>query len=100
MHAVTTTFSPSDRILGHADDFVESTTKHPMLPTWIENCIEPTEQAAYEYAAKTLRDTIDRLLSLSAERHITPREAATEIATENTERLASEYGREEAKAVG
>ena len=62
--------------------------------------IEPTEQAAYEYAAKTLRDTIDRLLTLSAERHITPREAATEIATENTERLASEYGREEAKAVG
>lgn len=62
--------------------------------------IEPTEQAAYAYAAKTLRDTIDRLLSLSAERHITPREAATEIAAENTERLASEYGREEAKAVG
>src|ERR1700730_15683760 len=59
--------------------------------------IEPTEQAAYDYAAKTLHDTIDRLLSLSAERGITPREAAVEIATENTERLALEYGSEEAK---
>ena len=59
--------------------------------------IEPTEQAAYDYAAKTLHDTVDRLLSLSAERGITPREAAVEIATQNTERLAAEYGTEEAK---
>jgi len=59
--------------------------------------IEPTEQAAYDYAAKTLHDTVDRLLSLSAERRITPREAAVEIATQNTERLAREYGTEEAK---
>lgn len=59
--------------------------------------IEPTEQAAYDYATKTLHDTVDRLLSLSAERHITPREAAVEIATLTTERLAREYGTEEAK---
>jgi glutamate dehydrogenase (NAD(P)+) len=59
--------------------------------------IEPTEQAAYDYAAKTLHDTIDRLLGLSVERGITPRDAAVEIATQNTERLAREYGTEEAK---
>jgi glutamate dehydrogenase (NAD(P)+) len=59
--------------------------------------IEPTEQAAYEYAARTLQETVDRLLSLSSERRITPREAAVEIATQNTERLAQEYGTEEAK---
>jgi glutamate dehydrogenase (NAD(P)+) len=59
--------------------------------------IEPTEQAAYDYAARTLHDTVERLLNLSAERHLTPREAAVEIATQNTERLAREYGTEEAK---
>ena len=59
--------------------------------------IEPTERAAYEYAAKTIGDTVERLLSLSADRHLTPREAAVEIATANTERLAREYGTEEAK---
>lgn len=59
--------------------------------------IEPTEQAAYDYAGRTLHETVDRLLSLSAERHITPREAAAEIAAQNTERLALEYGTEEAK---
>jgi glutamate dehydrogenase (NAD(P)+) len=60
--------------------------------------IEPTEQAAYDYATKTIHDTVDRLLSLAAERDITPREAAVEIATQNTEALAAEYGTEEAKA--
>jgi glutamate dehydrogenase (NAD(P)+) len=60
--------------------------------------IEPTEQAAYEYATKTIHDTVGRLLSLAAERDITPREAAVEIATQNTEALAKEYGTEEAKA--
>ena len=59
--------------------------------------IEPTEQAAYDYAARTLHDTVERLLNLSAERHLTPREAGVEIATQNTERLAREYGTEEAK---
>ena len=59
--------------------------------------IEPTEQAAYDYATRTIHDTVDRLLSLAGERDITPREAAVEIATQNTESLAKEYGTEEAK---
>ena len=59
--------------------------------------IGPTEQAAYDYATGTIHDTVDRLLSLAGERDITPREAAVEIATQNTESLAKEYGTEEAK---
>lgn len=58
--------------------------------------IEPTEQAAYDYARRTLHDTVDRLLTLSEQRGITPREAAVQIATENTEQLARQYGTEEA----
>jgi glutamate dehydrogenase (NAD(P)+) len=58
--------------------------------------IEPTERAAYDYAAMTIHDTVGRLLRLSAERGITPREAAVEIATQNTEANAREYGTEEA----
>jgi hypothetical protein len=59
--------------------------------------IEPTEQAAYDYARGTLHDTVDRLLTLSAERDITPRQAAEEIAIQNTEVLARTYGTEEAR---
>jgi glutamate dehydrogenase (NAD(P)+) len=59
--------------------------------------IEPTEQAAYDYARRTLHDTVDRLLTLSAERNITPRQAAEEIALQTTEALARAYGTEEAR---
>lgn len=59
--------------------------------------IEPTEEAAYAYARKTLHDTVERLLELSEEQGITPREAAVRIANENTERLAEQYGTEEPK---
>jgi hypothetical protein len=57
----------------------------------------PSGGAAYNYAARTIGDTVERLPALSADRQITPREAAVEIATENTERLAREYGSEEAR---
>ena len=60
--------------------------------------IDTTEQAAYDYATKTIHDTVDRLLGLSRERGVTPREAAVQIATENIEANARKYGREEAVA--
>jgi glutamate dehydrogenase (NAD(P)+) len=59
--------------------------------------IEPTEAASYEYATRTIHDTVDRLLRLSEERGITPREAAVEIAVQNAEANAREYGTEEAR---
>lgn len=59
--------------------------------------IEPTEAASYEYATRTIHDTVDRLLRLSEERGITPREAAVEIAMLNAEANAREYGTEEAR---
>jgi glutamate dehydrogenase (NAD(P)+) len=59
--------------------------------------IEPTEKAAYEYVRQTLHDTVERLLTLSEQQRVTPREAAVRIATENTERLAEQYGTEEAR---
>jgi glutamate dehydrogenase (NAD(P)+) len=58
--------------------------------------IEPTEQAAYDYATRTLHDTVGRLLRLSRERGITPRQAAVEIAMENAETNVRTYGGEEA----
>lgn len=60
--------------------------------------IEPTEKAAYDYATRTIHDTVGRLLELAAERDITPREAAVQIATENTEALAARFGTEEARS--
>ena len=57
--------------------------------------VEPTEQAAYEWARATIRGTVLRLLRLSQERGVTPREAAEAIAIENTNALAEEYGTEE-----
>lgn len=57
--------------------------------------IEPTEQAAYDYVTRTIHDTVERLLRLSGERGITPREAAVEIAIKNTEENARQYGAEE-----
>jgi glutamate dehydrogenase (NAD(P)+) len=62
--------------------------------------IEPTEQAAYDYAARTIRDTVERLLSLSSERGSTPRAAAVEIASQNTEANEREYGTEVARPAG
>lgn len=56
--------------------------------------IEPTEAAAYEYATRTIQDTVARLLQLSAERGVTPREAAVEIALQNAEANARRYGTE------
>lgn len=61
--------------------------------------IEPTEAASYEYASRTIGDTVDRLLRLSEERGITPREAAVEIALENAEANAREYGTEESRTL-
>lgn len=58
--------------------------------------IEPTEQAAYDYAARTLHDTVGRLLSLSQERGITPRQAAVEIALQNADTNTKTFGGEEA----
>lgn len=61
--------------------------------------IEPTEEAAYEYVTHTIHDTVERLLHLSDERKITPRDAAVEIAIKNTEANAHEYGTEEARTM-
>lgn len=60
--------------------------------------IERTEHAAYGYARRTLHDTVERLLMLSEREGIRPGDTAVRIATENTERLAEEYGTEQAKA--
>jgi hypothetical protein len=57
--------------------------------------LEPTEEAAYDWASKTIRDTVRRLIALSEERGITPREAAQAIANENADALVEEYGAEE-----
>jgi glutamate dehydrogenase (NAD(P)+) len=61
--------------------------------------IEPTEAASYEYATRTIHDTVDRLLRLSDERGITPREAAVEIALQNAEANARQFGTEEARTL-
>ena len=45
-----------------------------------------------------MQESVQAALSLAAERDLTPRQAAVQIATENTERLAAEYGTEEARA--
>src|SRR5919199_9373 len=78
-------------------DFVANSGANGWWGVGMLGLIEPTEQAAYEYARRTLHDTVDRLLTLSVERDITPRQAAEEIAIQNTEALARAYGTEEAR---
>ena len=79
-------------------DFVANSAANGWWWMVLQGLIEPTEQAAYEYAARTIHDTVERLLRLSAERGITPRQAAAEIAIENTAALVEAYGGEEARA--
>ena len=78
-------------------DFVANSAANGWWWMVMLGLIEPTEQAAYEYAARTIHDTVERLLRLSAERRITPRQAAVEIAIENTAALVEAYGGEEVK---
>lgn len=59
--------------------------------------IEPAEDAAYRWAATTIRNTVLRLLRLSDAERITPREAAVRIANENMAALVAEWGEEEAR---
>ena len=79
-------------------DFVANSAANGWWWMVMLGLIEPTEPAAYDYAQKTIHDTVERLLGMSAERRVTPREAAVQIATMNTEALAEQYGTDEAKA--
>ena len=78
-------------------DFVANSAANGWWWMVMLGLIEPTERASYEYATTTIKDTVARLLLLSAERGITPRQAAEEIAMENAEANAREYGTEEAR---
>jgi glutamate dehydrogenase (NAD(P)+) len=78
-------------------DFVANSAANGWWWMVMLGMIEPTEQAAYGYASRTIHDTVDRLLGLSVDRGITPRAAAVEIAIQNTEANATEYGAEEAR---
>jgi len=81
-------------------DFVANSAANGWWWMVMLGLIEPTEEAAYEYATNTIHDTVERLLRLSAEGGITPRDAAVEIAIKNTEANAREYGTEEARPIG
>jgi glutamate dehydrogenase (NAD(P)+) len=76
-------------------DFVANSAANGWWWSVILGLLEPTEEAAYEWARATIRATVGRLIALSQERGVTPREAAEAIATENTNALAEEYGTEE-----
>lgn len=86
-----------DRGIVVVPDFVANSAANGWWWMVMLGMIEPTEAAAYEYATRTIHDTVERLLRLSQERGITPREAAVEIALQNAERNAQEYGTEDAK---
>jgi glutamate dehydrogenase (NAD(P)+) len=77
-------------------DFVANSAANGWWWMVMLGIIESTEPAAYEYARRTIHDTVDRLLKLSRDRGITPRAAAREIAEKNTDALVEEYGAEEA----
>ena len=76
-------------------DFVANSAANGWWWSVMMGIVAPTEQAAYEWARATIRGTVRRLLLLSQERGVTPREAAEAIAIENTNALAEEYGTEE-----
>ncbi|HEY4866119.1 MAG TPA: Glu/Leu/Phe/Val dehydrogenase dimerization domain-containing protein [Candidatus Dormibacteraeota bacterium] len=76
-------------------DFVANSAANGWWWSVMMGIVAPTEQAAYEWARATIRGTVRRLLLLSQERGVTPREAAEAIAVENTNALAEEYGTEE-----
>jgi glutamate dehydrogenase (NAD(P)+) len=76
-------------------DFVANSAANGWWWTVMLGILEPTEEAAYDWASKTIRDTVRRLIALSEERGITPREAAQAIANENADALVEEYGAEE-----
>jgi glutamate dehydrogenase (NAD(P)+) len=78
-------------------DFVANSAANGWWWMVMLGVIEPTEQAACDYAARTIHDTVRRLLRLSDERRIMPRQAAAEITIENTLALVEAYGGEEAK---
>lgn len=77
-------------------DFVANSAANGWWWMVMLGLIESTEPAAYDYARKTIHDTVDRLLKLSREQGITPRAAARRIAEQNTDALVAEYGAEEA----
>jgi len=81
-------------------DFVANSAANGWWWMVMLGLIEPTEEAAYEYATNTIHETVERLLRLSAEGGISPRDAAVEIAIKNTEANAREYGTEEARPMG
>jgi glutamate dehydrogenase (NAD(P)+) len=76
-------------------DFVANSAANGWWWSVMMGIVAPTEQAAYQWARATIRGTVRRLLLLSQERGVTPREAAEAIAIENTNALAEEYGTEE-----
>jgi glutamate dehydrogenase (NAD(P)+) len=76
-------------------DFVANSAANGWWWSVMMGIVAPTEQAGYEWARATIRGTVRRLLLLSQERGVTPREAAEAIAIENTNALAEEYGTEE-----
>ncbi|MEP7104483.1 MAG: Glu/Leu/Phe/Val dehydrogenase dimerization domain-containing protein [Chloroflexota bacterium] len=78
-------------------DFVANSAANGWWWMIMLGLIESTEPAAYDYARRTIHDTVDRLLKLSGERGITPRAAARQIAEQNTDALVTEYGAEEAR---
>jgi glutamate dehydrogenase (NAD(P)+) len=76
-------------------DFVANSAANGWWWTVMLGILDPTEEAAYAWARQTIRDTVRRLITVSEERRITPREAAEAIATENADALVQEYGAEE-----
>ena len=78
-------------------DFVANSAANGWWWTVMLGILEPTEEAAYGWARETIRSTVGRLLALSEERSVTPREAAEMIANQNADSLVEEYGAEEPK---
>src|SRR5438093_966215 len=69
-----------ERGVGVIPDFVANSAANGWWWMVMLDMIDTTEQAAYDYATKTIHDTGDRLLGLSREGGVPPREAADPLA--------------------
>ncbi len=54
--------------------------------------IEPDAEQSFKQVSRVMRETVKEMLRLADAKHITPREAANQLAMENLDRLAGRLG--------